>query len=161
MIKKSNKISGGFMIIEIIVVISIIVVSILAAMSVAQKSVYVSHQSLHISEASFLLEEGAEAVRIIRDNSWGNISGLTNGASYYPTFSSGSWSLSSTSSNVGIFTRSVSVTNVSRDTSTGDIVSSGGVNDIGTKLVTVTVSWPEGGKTLSKTLSFYIMNIFS
>jgi Tfp pilus assembly protein PilV len=156
-----KKFSSGFMIVEVMVGISIITVSVLAAMAVTQKSIYISRQSLHILQASFLLEEGSEVARITRDNSWNNISNLTVGTDYYPTFSAGSWTLSSTPSAVGIFTRTLRVANVNRDTTTGDIVNSGGVNDVGTKLVTVTVSWTEGGNALSRTLSFYVMDIFS
>lgn len=150
----------GFMLIEVVVATAIIIVSVLVAMSVTQKSVYVSRQALHTSQASFLLEEGAEVVRILRDSNWTNISSLTAGTNYYPTYSS-SWSLSTISSNVGSFTRTVTLTSVSRDATTGDIVSSGGVDDVGTKLITVNVSWLEGGVTLNKSLSFYIMDIFS
>jgi Tfp pilus assembly protein PilE len=150
----------GFMLVEIVIVISIIVVSVLAAMSVTQKSIYVSRQALHASQASFLLEEGAEITRILRDNSWVNISGLTNGTNYYPVFSSGTWSLSTSLSTVGIFTRKINIANVNRDATTGDIAVSG-VNDIGTKLITITVSWNEGGVVVDRVLSFYIMDIFS
>lgn len=159
MIKKDFK-NRGFMMVEVIVVISIVVVTVLAAMSITQKSIYVSNQSLHTSEASFLLEEGAEAVRTLRDGSWSNITSLTSGTTYYPTFSSGAWSLSTTSSSVGIFTRTVTIANVNRDATTANIASVG-VNDVGTKLVTVTVSWKEGSNTLTKTLSYYLMDIFS
>ncbi len=148
------------MMVEIIIVVSIILVSVLITMSVAQKSIVVSRQALHISQAAFLLEEGAEAIRIVRDNAWSNISNLTVSTNYYPTLSGNTWILSSTPNTVGIFTRTVSVANVNRDASTGDI-SSSGTNDAGTKLVTVTVSWTDGGEVASKTLSFYINDIFS
>ncbi len=147
------------MIIEVVIVASIIIVSILTAMSVTQKAIYVSRQALHTSQAAFLLEEGAETVRIIRDNAWSNISALNVGTDYYSVFS-GSWTLSATPSTVGIFTRTINIANVNRDASTEDITSSG-VNDTGTKLITITVSWTEGGIVVNKTLSFYIMNIFS
>ncbi|MFA5936945.1 MAG: hypothetical protein WC822_03645 [Candidatus Paceibacterota bacterium] len=156
---KNKKISGGFMMVEIIVAISIIIVSVLVAMSVTQKSVSVTRQSLHTSQATFLLEEGAEAVRIIRDNSWSDISNLSNAITYYPTFS-GTWTLSTSPSTIGIFTRTVNIANVNRDASTQDIAVSG-TNDAGTKLITISVSWNEGGEVLNKTLSFYIMDIFS
>lgn len=149
----------GFMTVEVIVAVSIIVISVLAAMAVAEKSIYVSRQALHVSQATFLLEEGAEAVRIIRDNAWGNISSLSTGTNYYPTFS-GTWTLSTTPATIGIFTRTVMVANVNRDATTGDIAVSG-ENDAGTKLITITVSWIESGQAMSKTLSFYIMDIFS
>ena len=148
------------MMVEVVVVASIIVVSILAAMSVTQKAIYVSRQSLHISEASFLLEEGAEIVRIYRDNSWSNISSLNIGINYYPSFVNNAWVLSTVPSTLGIFTRTVSIANVNRDASTEDIAGSG-VNDPGTKLITIIVSWTEGGDIINKTLSFYIMDIFS
>ncbi|MES3032335.1 MAG: hypothetical protein V4699_03800 [Patescibacteria group bacterium] len=151
----------GFMMIEILIAASIISASVVAAMAVAQKSVYVSFKAFHVSQAAFLLEEGAEAVRITRDNAWTNISNLTAGTIYYPTFAGGTWTLSTTSNTVGIFTRSATVASVSRDNTTKDIVSSGGAVDSGTKLVTVTVSWQEGGVTVSKTLQFYISDIFS
>ena len=142
------------------VAVSIITVSILTAMAVAQKSISVSRQAFHSTEAAFLLEEGAEAVRIFRDNAWSNISGLAPGTDYYPTFSGGTWILSATPSTVEIFTRTVTVANVNRDDTTKDI-SLTGTDDPGTKLITVSVSWTEGGITVTKTLPFYISNIFS
>ncbi len=159
--KKESKFltQSGFMMVEILVAISIIVASILAAMSVAQKSISMSHQSVHISQANFLLEEGAEAVRLTRDSSWSNISSLSESTQYYPTFSN-TWNLSTTPNSVGIFIRTVSIKNVNRDNTTGDIVNTGGTLDNGTKLITVNVSWNEGGNVLSKNLSFYLMDIF-
>lgn len=130
------------MAIEILIASSIIAISILAATVVAQKSIYVSRQAFHTTQASFLLEEGAENTRIARDNAWSNIVNLNS------------------SEQIGIFTRTVVASNVNRDNTTKDIVSTGGTLDVGTKLVTVTVSWPEGGVTVTKTLQFYIMNIF-
>ncbi len=148
------------MLVEIIVAVSIITVAILAAMDVTQKSIMVARQSLHATQASFLLEEGAEVVRIYRDDAWTNISSLDNAMNYYPLFGASTWTLSATPSVVGIFTRKVNIASVSRDNTTSDIVTSGGTDDPGTKLFTVTVSWVEGSTTISKTLPFYIMNIF-
>lgn len=145
--------------IEVIIASTIITLSMIAATAVAQKSMYVSRQATHTTQASFLLEEGAEVVRIMRDNNWTNISGLTVGTSYYAAFSAGAWSFSTTPSTIGDFTRTVQIANVNRDNTTKDI-SVSGTNDIGTKLVTVTVTWKEGGTTISKTLSFYILDIF-
>ncbi len=151
---------SGFMTVEVLIAVSVITISILAATTVAQKSVYVSRQGLHFSQANFLLEEGGEAVRILRDNSWSNISSLAAGTTYYPVFSLGTWTLSTTPNTVGVFTRKVVFSNVNRDNTTKDI-SPTGTDDPGTKLVTVTISWPEGGATITKTLSFYILDIFS
>lgn len=160
MTKNSRK-KTGFMVVEIIVAAAIITATVLAGSSVAQKSIRVSNQGLHSSQAAFLLEEGAEAVRIVRDNNWSNISTLTAGTNYYPTYTGGTWTLSATANQVGRFTRKVVVSNVNRDASTGDIVSSGGAYDSGTKFFTITVSWLEQATTISKSVSFYISDIFS
>jgi len=148
------------MMVEVLVAVSIIAISIIAAMAVSQKAVQVSRQAVHTSQAAFLLEEGVEAVRITRDNGWGNISALSSGTTYYPGFTSGTWTLSATPSAIGIFTRTVEVASVKRDGITGNIASTG-ADDPGTKLITVSVSWQEGGMTKSKSLQFYIMDIFS
>lgn len=138
------------MMVEVIIASSIILVSVLAAMSVAQKSIVVSHQALHISQAGFLLEEGAENMRIARDDAWSNVATLS-------------------SEQKGIFTRTVVASGVCRnlnDPNKDDISSStscGGTtySDSHTKLITVTVSWVEGGQTITKTLPFYLADIFS
>lgn len=146
--------------VEVLVAVSIIAVSVLSAMAVSQKAVQVSRQAFHTAQASFLLEEGAEAVRILRDNGWSNISALMAGTTYYPAFSGGTWTLSATANTSGIFTRTITLSAVNRDGTTGDISASGAA-DAQARLVTVTVSWPEGGATVTKSLQFYIMDIFS
>lgn len=148
----------GFALVEVLVAVSIITGSVLATVNVAQKSIQTSRFSLHQAQATLLLEEGAEAVRSVRDTSWIGISALTSGTLYYPTYV-GVWTLSPTSTSVGLFTRTVTFANVSRDAN-GDIVSSGGTSDTGTRQVTVTVSWPESGTTQTKSISFYVTNIF-
>lgn len=110
-------------------------------MTVSQKSVYVSRQAFHATQAAFLLEEGAENARIARDNIWSNVASIN------------------TSEQIGIFTRTVVASSVNRDATTSDI-STGGTDDPDTKLVTTTVTWLEGGTTIIKTLQFYLMNIF-
>lgn len=146
--------------VEVLVAISIIAVAVLSAMAVAQKAVHVSRQTFHAEQAAFLAEEGAEAVRVARDNDWANLSALSTGTDYYPVFSGGTWTLSATPATVGIFTRTVSVEEVYRNGTTGDISASGS-EDEGARLVTVTVSWQEGGNLMTKMLRFYIFDIFS
>jgi Tfp pilus assembly protein PilV len=154
-----QKQKGGMMV-EVLVAVAIITIAVLSATAVAQKSVTVSRQSTHNLQAAFLLEEVAEAVRVARDDNWTNISNLTSGTTYYPTFSGGTWTFSTTPNTVDSFTRTVVLADVNRDSTSGDIVSSGGTLDAGTKLVTVNATWSEGTNNLSKSLSFYITNLF-
>ena len=148
------------MMVEILIATSIITVSVLAAMAVTQKAVQVARQTLHTAQASFLLEEGAESAKILRDNNWTNISALTLNTEYYPVFSDGTWTLSGTPQTVGIFTRTVKINSALRDNITKDLGESG-TADPQTMFVTVTVSWQEGGTTVSKSLKFYLADIFS
>ena len=157
----SPNIKSAFALVEVVIVTSIITASLLVLVAVAQKAIVLSYQSLERIQASFILEEGAEVTKAIRDANWTNISGLTVGSNYYLSWNGTSWSFSSTPSTIGEFTRTIVIANVLRDPSTDDISSSGN-SDAGTKKDTVTVSWPAGnGTTLSKSLSFYITNIWN
>ena len=145
--------------VEVLIVVSVITVSIIVALSVAQKSIYLARQSLSQAKVAFLLEEGAEAARIVRDNNWSNISSLTLGTDYYLVFSGGTWTLSVAPSTVGIFTRKVVFSPAYRDVNQN--LASSGTPDSQTVLVTVSVSWIDSGKNLSKTIQFYLTDLFS
>ena len=154
---------------EVLVATAIITIAVLAATGVAQKSVSIARQSTQNIQAAILLEEAAEGVRIMRDNDWSNISGLTAGTTYYPTFTTlvgsiyypaGTWTLSTTPNTVDNFTRTVVISAVNRDAVSGDIVTTGGADDPGTRLVTATVAWNVGTSTQTKSLSFYITDLF-
>lgn len=156
----------GFSLIEVLIACSVISIAIFSLMSASSKGIQLSNEALRQTQASFILEEGAEAVKSIRDAAWTNISSLTAGTNYYLTYNTGTntWSLGTTPTGAidSIFTRVIVISAVSRN-GTDDIVTSGGTyDDTGTKKVTVTVSWPASDETISsKTLSFYISDIFS
>lgn len=159
-LKNKKQKSGGFMMVELLIIASVLVVLIISASAVAQKGIEVSRRSLHQMQAGFLLEEGAEAVRILRDDDWANISGVTIGSNYYTAISGSTYTISQTPATIGIFTRRIVFSDVYRDASTQDIVSSGGVLDTGTKLVTVSVGWTEGATAMEKNIKFYITDLF-
>ncbi len=156
-LRKKN--SAGFSLLEMVVACAIILFSIFAVMSLARKSNQLAKQALDETSASFLLEEGAEAVKIVRDNGWSNISSLTNGTSYYPSWNGTTWQLSATPAIIdNKFTRRVVMSAVSRDSS-DNIVTSGGTLDSGTKKITASVSWAGASSTITKSFSFYVTNI--
>ncbi len=149
----------GFALIEIIVASTIISLVLLASGQVAAKTLVASRQALYESQASFLLSEAAEAVKTIRDTSWATISGATPGTTYYLSWSGTAWSLTTTPTTDGSFTRTVVFSNVYRDGS--DDIATSGTLDTGTKKVTVTISWQNGGEVSNRSFSLYIANIFS
>jgi prepilin-type N-terminal cleavage/methylation domain-containing protein len=159
-----NNNSGGFTLVEVLIACAILSLCILALMTASSKGIQTSSQALRQTQAGFILEEGAEAVKTIRDASWSNISSLTTGTTYYLSFSTSTntWSLSTTPPPTidSIFTRTVVLSAVNRDSN--DDIASSGTLDARTKKVTVTVSWPiSDNTTSSKTLDFYISDIFS
>lgn len=153
----------GSMSIEILVAVTIVTVAVLAATAVSNKSVAIARQSTSYAQASFLLEEGAEAVRSIRDDVWTLIYDAEVGVNRYLLFSGNEWSIVTdinSSTPTGRFTRVVNFNYVNRDDTSGDIVTSGGTLDQGTRLVTIRVGWDEGGVSKSKELSFYLTDLF-
>ena len=116
---------------------------------------------MHSLQATYLLEEGAEVMRVLRDDAWQTFIDADYNTPYGLAFASGVWSLSGSSSDIGIFTRKVTFYTVERDVATGDIISTGGTSNTETVLVTVEVTWYEGTQLITKNLSFYLNNIFS
>ncbi len=159
--KFSIKKNKGFSLVEVLIACSIISISIFTIMSGASRGIQLSGLALRQVQAGFLLEEGAEAVKTIRDSGWSNITNVTNN---YLSFNTNTnlWSLTQTPNTIdSIFTRVVSIESVNRDSSSRDILESGTYADSGTKKVTIIVSWNSGGVAKSKNLVFYMSDIFS
>ena len=115
-------------------------------------------------QAAFLLEEGIEALRTMRDAGYtANIASLSTTTNYYLAFATSTNLWQSTTSPAfidGIFGRTVGIADVSRDTG-GVIVTSGGSFDSGTKKITISVSWNSPQGTTTKSISAYISNLFN
>lgn len=89
------------------------------------------------SQATMLVREAREAMRVIRERGWEYIS--VNGT-YHPEVSGSSWILVPGSELVDSQTRSITIADTYRD-ATGAIVSQGGTVDPSIKTITITVSW--------------------
>jgi len=150
-----KKTTNGFFLVEVLVATAVIGTVLVVLIGAVSNSVAISRLALERTQASYLLEEGAEAMKSIRDNAWTSITGLTMGTTYYLSWSGSIWTTTTTASKIGNFTRTVVCQNVSRD-SNNDIVTSGGTNDTGTKKCTITVTWPSYNGTITETLAEYI-----
>lgn len=140
-----------------VVGISILSMSLVGIGAVAQRSLATSRQSLQETQANFLLEEGAEVMRFFRDQGFTNISGLSTTTTYYLTYGS-SWATTTTANKVdGFFTRTITVADVKRDVN--DDIASSGTTDVGTRKITVALSWPNSFATSTKTVQFYLTDI--
>jgi Tfp pilus assembly protein PilV len=160
--KNIKKCTTGFTLVEVLIACSIITMTIFALFSAAQKGVSVSNQALRQTQAITLLEEGADAVKSIRDTQWSTIANLTDGATYYLSFdnSTNVWTLTTTPAQPidGIFKRSLVFQTATRDSN--DDLALGGTPDDHTKKVSVTVTFPSSNGVISKTLDLYLSDIF-
>ena len=151
--------STGFGLIEIIAGTAIISVALVSLVTISQMSLSVSSETTSIVQASFLLEEGAEAIKILRDSGWGNIDSLSKGVPYYFEFSDSKWGTTTVNNYIdGKFERSFVVDGVWRDIN--DDISSSGVFDHNTNKISVYVSWSGRNGTTTKEIIFYVTNIF-
>jgi type II secretory pathway pseudopilin PulG len=150
----------GFFLIEVVVASAVIGTVLIYMISTINGSVDVSKRALERTQASYLLEEGVEVTKGVRDNGWSGIAAVTLGTSYYTVWTGSSWTLSSTPQTIGGFTRTIVFSAVSRD-GNSDIVATGGTIDTGTKKGVVAVSWntPTGPRT--ERVTFYISDIRS
>lgn len=145
---------SGFGLIEIIIASAVITMVMVGVFSASQLSLRLVRNSAVEGSANFLLEEGIEAVRTIRDAGWSaNIAPLISGTTYYPVFNPGVWTLTAINPGLidSVFERTAILDDVYRRNSDDDIVDISSPDpktlDAGTKRITVRVTWA-GGKQI-------------
>lgn len=138
----------GFGLIEVVLASAIISTLLLGMTWVARISFRTVSEGSLRSRADFLLEEGVEVVRILRDTSWSSyIATLATNTVYYPVFSGLSWNLSTSSPGLidGLFERQIIFGDVYRRNSDDDIIDISApdpkTKDAGTRLVSARVLW--------------------
>ncbi len=150
----------GFGVIEIVIAVGVIFVALFSIMTVARISHELNRRVLYVTQAGFLLEEGSEGVRAMRDIDWNSISSLSNDTAYSLEFSDNMWRATTTRSLIeGIFDRTIISSAVYRDSS--DDIAPSGVVDAGTRKVVINVSWWNGVATSSKNLTLYLTDMFN
>lgn len=148
---------------EIIIGTSIISMSLVGIITAFNLFMRVGLANTEKIQATYILEEGIEAFRYIRDGGWtANIDPLSVGASYYMVFDGSEWEATTTQSLIdNIFNRTVTLADVYRRDSDDDIVASTSPDsktlDPNIKQVTVEVAWD--GKEVKATT--YFTNIFN
>lgn len=135
--------SRGFSFVEIIVVIGILMVGLVSLGQISSNMLKGLRNDELAQRASYIAQEGIEAVRLARDKSWAtNILNKTQGTDYFLSFTGGEWNIVTIDPGLieGIFKRVIRFDDAYRD-GIDDIVSSGGTLDASTKRVKVAVSW--------------------
>lgn len=137
----------GFGLIEIIIVTAIVSGSLFAFSQVGAFALKVLRHEKQTLEMTLLAEEGLEAVRSLRDESWAsNIDAHDEGTDHYIALTGGKWAISHTPEPpIGAYTRAVRIEQVYRDAQ--DRIGGSGTLDPGTVKVTATVTMT--GRTIS------------
>ena len=164
MIKKIKKIkiyNQGSLLLELLITISLLAILFSVGINVVYLSLRGNKVSGERDVASNLVSESLEATRSVVEENWGNVYNLTkNTQHYYPTNSNGKWIFSLGDESIilnGVsYARYLTISNVSRDSSTRNIESTY-INiddDPSTQKVTATVSW-DGGVPVVFSQYFY------
>lgn len=138
--KKNTNTRTGLSLVEILVAASIFLGAVVAFTGTIQVFFDLARHSAEVTQAGILLEEGGEAVQLLRDYGWDtHIETLELGTPYYLYWDGSMYT--ATSSEVIIqnnFTRTITITSVERNAS--DVITfSGGTEDSGTRLVTIQI----------------------
>ncbi len=108
------------------------------------------------SKGNILAEEGMEALMSVRAGDFLSMSPGT----FHPVFDGAKWTLVSGAETLGVFTRSIVISQAMRElicfAAVCDIVDEGGINDEGTLKASINVSWPQQGETKQIILSSII-----
>lgn len=155
------KTNRGMTMAEVLVAASVITVFVAALVGVYNlqlKEIFGGSKEI---KASLLAEEGIEAVKFLRNDSWSsNIATLSTGSDYFLSWQVDGWDIVTTNNYVdGLYERKIVFYEVMRDMNS-NIVESGGSVDSDTMKVEVSVSWNEGTATSTRVLTTYVANLF-
>ncbi len=137
--KKYSPKNRGLSLVEVVIASAIVLMLSLALVSANLAYYKSSNANLKAVKAIYLVEEGIETVAYQSVNDWNILNTLTNDVID------------------GIYYRTFTVASVLRDSSSKDIVTSGGSVDTDTKKLTVSVAWRDANGTTTKSLSTYLM----
>jgi Tfp pilus assembly protein PilV len=153
-----SKNSKGVGILEVVIGVAVLSVSMMGLLYTYRLHLKAAFANIETIKAAFLLEEGVEAVRVMRDISWSSgISPLAASTTYYLAFDGSVWKSTTTPQYIDGYLRSFAVYNVYRDGN--DDIATSGTLDSYTKKVTVFLAWPSGTATATEQLSTYLTNI--
>lgn len=129
----------GSLLVEVLVVMGLMGVLLPALIGAVVTTKQGEVQREKRIQATGLLREAIEAVRVVREDNWHAFA--VNGT-FHPIVAGTSWELAAGPETINGLTRSVTIEDVYRD-ATSSIVTSGGMVDPSTKQVTVRVEWSQ------------------
>lgn len=153
--------TSGFSLVEVVIGVSLIMLSLVGLTGAYSFYLKVGLKNTDTLQASFILQEGVEAVTLMRDNAWSNLSALTSGSWYYLAWNGSTW-VSTTTAQVidSTFTRTFKLDDAYRLDSGKDIVATttAGAKTVDTNTKKLTVRVIATG--VDKQLVTYLTNLF-
>lgn len=149
----------GFGLLEVAIGSAIVSVALLTLVNTYGTYVRAALDNEAVIKSAYLIEEGVEAAKLLRDASWAtNLAALSADTAYYFSWDGLNWVTTETPQYIDGFFRSFTVSPVFRDANSD--IASAGTLDQNTLKLTVSVSWPTRGATTTKVISTYITNLF-
>lgn len=135
-----TKQKSGSLLVEVLIVMALMGLLLPALIGAVVTTKEGQVQREKRTQATGLLREAEEAVRVVREHDWQTFA--TNGT-FHPVVNGSAWELASGPETINGLTRSILIESVNRNSS-GTIASgSGTIVDPSTKKITVTVSWTQ------------------
>lgn len=163
---KKQKYKKGIMLVEILV--AVFIFSIVLGILITTNNLYLrgASSNLKLVKATYLAEEGMEALKIMRDTDWSNFSNLKNDVEHYFYFSTGAsstWLATSSTfyKNIDSIDRWFILEEVCRNGEDKIDECDIGTVDSDIKKGSVFVSWEDGGEIITKSMSTYLTNIIT
>lgn len=151
----------GFGMIEVVIGFTVLSVSLFSIAGFFQTALRASRATESAVQSDYLLEEGVEVLKSLRDSNYtNNFKNLSTTTTYYLAWNGTSWVSTTTKTIIDSkFERKYTLADGKRDANS-DIVSSG-TADVDLKLATVSVIWwsPVIGTT-TRSIQAYITNLF-
>lgn len=150
------KYNHGLGLMEIVIGISIISLSLVGLVTAFNVFMRAGLSNTNKIQATYIMEEGLEAIRYLRDSGWAsNISSLTSGTPYYITFDGSNWSTNATKTLIdNKFERNITIADVYRRNLDDDIIDISSPDpktlDPNTKKATIGVFWDGFGSTTNE-----------
>lgn len=147
----------GVSLIEAVIGITILLIFVVGIASGAIVYLKLMEINGQKSKAALLLEEGFEAMRVMRDTSWtSNVETLTPGDPYWIIFESGTYKATTTVTYIDGINRYVVLEEVNRDSN--DDISATGTLDSGMRKILMTVEWSADNATTTVVAEGYLRN---
>ena len=161
----SSMFHHGISLVEVVVGTALILLSLTGLTTAYSFYLKAGLRNTNHLKSALLLQEGVEAVTLMRDGAWSNLSTLTIGTAYHLSWNGSMWVATTTPQIVdSVFTRTVKLGSVYRKTTGSDIVDVGSPAtkslDTNTRKLTVTVTWGTASTTQSKQMVTYLTNLF-